>query len=177
MGRAKRTAGWGGGGYSANAVKGWLGKLPPGRCMYGHQVDETRAFISLLLIRIIVVRVKATLERVSSRRLLTTPWGTCPETLLRAPSRIPKARSLSRRFTLGDGSPLLEKCMGDEVGHMVELSAWELRKGEPRMTPYGDVLRPLSILLRLVATRRRVGALEPAVEAGSSEGIEPGHPN
>ena len=26
MGRAKRTAGWGGGGYSANAVKGWLGK-------------------------------------------------------------------------------------------------------------------------------------------------------
>ena len=28
------------GGYSANAVKGWLGKLPPGRCMYGHQVDE-----------------------------------------------------------------------------------------------------------------------------------------
>ena len=66
--------------------------------------------------------------------------------------------------------------MGDEVGHMVELSAWELRKGEPRMTPYGDVLRPLPILLRLVATRRRVGALEPAVEAGSSEGIEPGHP-
>ena len=40
MGRAKRTAGWEGGGYSANAVKGWLGKLPPGRCMCGHQVDE-----------------------------------------------------------------------------------------------------------------------------------------
>ena len=30
MGRAKRTAGWGGGGYSANAVKGWLGKLNQG---------------------------------------------------------------------------------------------------------------------------------------------------
>ena len=40
MGRAKRTAGWGGEGYSANAVNGWLGKLPPGRCMCGHQVDE-----------------------------------------------------------------------------------------------------------------------------------------
>ena len=26
VGRAKRTAGWGGGGYPANAVKGWLGK-------------------------------------------------------------------------------------------------------------------------------------------------------
>ena len=40
MGRAKRTAGWGGGGFSAKVVKGRLGKLPPGRCMYGHQVDE-----------------------------------------------------------------------------------------------------------------------------------------
>ena len=33
VGRAKRTAGRGGGGYPANAVKGWIGRLPPGRCM------------------------------------------------------------------------------------------------------------------------------------------------
>ena len=30
MGRAKRTAGWGGGGFSAKAVKGRLGKLNQG---------------------------------------------------------------------------------------------------------------------------------------------------
>ena len=51
MGRAKRTAGWGGGEYSANAVKGRLGKLPPGRCMYGHQVDTWEEYRSSLHIR------------------------------------------------------------------------------------------------------------------------------
>ena len=51
MGRAKRTAGWGGGEYSANAVKGRLGKLPSGRCMYGHQVDTWEDYRSSLHIR------------------------------------------------------------------------------------------------------------------------------
>ena len=64
---------------------------------------------------------------------LTTPWGSCLEAQrLRARSRMPKARPTPRRSTLGDGCfLLLEEGMGDELGHLIRRSAWELRKTGP----------------------------------------------
>ena len=65
MGRAKRTAGWGGGGYSANAVKGWLGKLNQGHrsLIVAESVDASTDRIVRCLAEIGVPINVATVQR------------------------------------------------------------------------------------------------------------------